>query len=154
MFYKFYKPGKVQILRWLKNPNCYMRKHGANGIYVDAGETNAFQTAMVVGIKAERVLYTYNKSECLDASNVEYLDTCNKAECFNIENKVEYLNASNKWGKAECLNTSDAVECLNASVNVEYLDVDGRVECLNTENKVECWNASVNVEYLDVDGRV
>ena len=140
MFYKFYKSGKVQILRWLKNPNCYGRKHGAYGIYLDAGETNAFQTAMVVGIKAERVLYTYIKGVCLDVRNVEYLDTCNKAECaINVGvmyNSVIYYKVGvmydlviyykvrvmyNSGSRAECVDTYGKGECLDASsVGVMY----------------------------------
>ena len=132
MFYEFYKPGKVQILRWLKNPNCYGRKHGAYGIYLDAGETIAFQTAMVVGIKAEHVLYTYIKGVCLDVRNVEYLDTCNKAECA-INVGVMY----------------NSVIYHKVEVNAEYLDAESRAERLDIK-KVECLDANSNAEYLDV----
>ena len=43
MLYMFYNSAEVQILRWLENYNCYVRKYGASVINLEAGETNAFQ---------------------------------------------------------------------------------------------------------------
>ena len=114
MFYEFYNFAEVQILRWLENYNCYMRKYGASVINLEAGETNAFQIAMVAGNKVECV-DTYSKGECLEASsNVEYLDTNSKVERMDASSNVKYFDAGSR---TECVNTNSKGECLDASSN-------------------------------------
>ena len=130
-----------------------MRKDGANVIHVEAGETKAFQTAMVVGSRAECV-YTYNKGECLDASSVGVM--YNSVIYYKvgvmydlvIYYKVEVIGA-------ECLDTKK-VECLDArrNVNAEFLDAGSRAECVDTYSKGECLDASSNVEIKNEANRV